>query len=101
MKIISSIEIEKVINILKKSDQTLIFLDSKVCPVRNFIGQSERDSKMKALAEELKRKGVIKQYLGYMVCSVPSFLHIDSFSLTQDFFQKHKKPVFKQLILEI
>ena len=94
-------EVAQVIEILKKSNQTLVFLDSLICPVRSTVGYSERDSKMRQIADELKELNVIKSYSGYAsLITRPWHLHISSFVLTEDFFQKNKKPSYKQITME-
>ncbi len=90
-------EIDQAIKLLKNSDQTLIFLESIVCPVREYIGKSNLDLKMKALAEELKQRAVIHSYSGYSAGNFPFHLYITSFTLTKEFFDNHKKPSYKQL----
>ena len=95
--------IRQVIEILKKSDQTIIFLDSKICPIRQLVGKSESDVNMKSIAKNLKDLNVIKSFHGFtsMAGPGPCFLYISSFTLTEDFFQKNKKPKFKQLTLQL
>lgn len=93
-------EIQDVIRILKKSEQDLVFFNSLICPVRDLVGQSEGDKKMRAILDELEKRKIVEYYSGYWSCSeTPGFFYADSLVLTKNFFLKECKGRPKQLTL--
>jgi hypothetical protein len=92
--------INKVIEMFKNSHQTLVWLDSICCPVRKVAGESHRDQEMHDLVQILKERNIIKDAGGFMsLMERPPYVYIDTVTLTDDFFNKHKKPEYKQMIL--
>lgn len=89
---ITEATIQEMISILKKSDQTLIFLDSLICPVRELIGHSYRDHEMRVLAAELKRRKVIDNWHGYTGSDLPVHVYASSFTLNKEWFLLNCRP---------
>lgn len=89
---------EEVIELLKQSDQELVFLDARITPVRQLVGKSKKDKKMHKLALELVANKVICEYSGFWSLAEPGgYLYVTNFWLTKDFFKtyckRRQKPV--------
>lgn len=92
--------VEAVIEVLKKSDQELVFLDSQICNVRAVVPHSEYDVVMKEVIVRLKYMGVIEGAYGFMSLSKrPPFFYATSFDLTEGFFNQYKPKKYTQLKL--
>lgn len=92
--------LEQVIEILKKSDQDLVFLDSQICNVRSVVPKSDYDEVMRELIPKLKYHGVIKGAYGFMSMSRrPPFFYATSFDLTESFFRQYGPKKYIQLKL--
>jgi len=83
---------DRVIGILKKSNQSIVFLDAIKTPIRELVGKSARDCMMAQIADQLKVDGIISGSYGFMsmACTKPYF-YATSFSLTDEFFNEHCK----------
>lgn len=89
--------IDQVISALKNSEQDLVFLDSAICPIRSIVGWSKGDQIMHEVYEELERRQIVVNALGYMtnVDSRPgqgSYLYHTSFTLNENWFQVNCRP---------
>jgi hypothetical protein len=83
---------EEVIELLKKSNQELVFLNAKITPVRSLVGKSKKDRKMHQLALDLIDDKVIREYSGFWALDEPGgYLYIDVFTLTEKFFNTYCK----------
>lgn len=92
--------LDQVIEILKRSDQTLVFLDSQICPVRSVVPESDYDEVMKELITKLKYHGVIEKAMGFISMSRrPPFFYATSFILTEGFFRQYGPKKYVQLKL--
>jgi hypothetical protein len=92
--------INKVIEILSKSDQTLVFLDSIICPVRDYMGDSPRENEMHELVDILKKREIIEYAMGFWSnMETPGYVFIDTFTLTDKFFKSTREKEYKQLKL--
>ena len=86
-------QIQQVIEVLQASRQTLVFLDSLICPVRSVVPSSERDQVMRWLIEELKDRDIIEYALGFAsLAKRPAYFYATSFTLTDGFFAEHCSP---------
>jgi hypothetical protein len=85
---------EEVIELLKKSNQQLVFLNAKITPVRSLVGKSKKDRKMHELALDLVSDKVIREYSGFWsLAETPGYLYIDVFTLTEEFFNTYCKRI--------
>ena len=90
-------DFKNAIEILKRSQQTLVFLDSLICPIRELIGSSRDDIKMIKLKNLLEQHGIIDNALGFWSlascktegCSPKGHIHFTSFSLNEEWFKKN------------
>jgi len=76
----------KVKKALAKSDQTLVFLDSAICPIRKIVGKSHRDQKMHAILKRLKKEGIVWYGGGYHAHMDGGFVYLSCFVLTDQYF---------------
>lgn len=83
-------QISVVIEVLKKSDQALVSLNSLICPVRSMVPDSNRDQVMRWLIEELKNRRIIEYALGFQsLAKRPAFFYATSFTLSEEFFKEY------------
>ncbi|MEM9363640.1 MAG: hypothetical protein AAGA43_13460 [Bacteroidota bacterium] len=79
---------KRIIDALKNTNQTLVFLESKICPIRSIVGQSKGDEKMKAVLDKLVSEGIVEYYTGFMSLSEKTpFLYATSLVLNDKFFE--------------
>jgi len=80
----------QVVNLLKKSDQKLVFLDSKICPIRTLVGKSKKDRKMRTILKGLQDLGILEYYSGFFSLAEPGgFMYCTSAVLTKEFYNAH------------
>lgn len=85
--------VEQAIEILKQSNQTLVWLNALVTPLRDLVPSSPRDEKMKALLEELKGMGIVDNTTGFWSHStIPGFYYPTSLSLNKQWFEQNCTP---------
>lgn len=88
---------EQVVEILKRSHQRLVFLDSIICPVRKLIGtRPGDDNEMMEIFNHLKEKGIVESCTGFMSLYVEPHVYLTSFTLTREFFNKHCQKAYEQ-----
>ena len=83
--------IASVVRELKKWDQTLGWFNQKNGGIRPLVGNSPADQKMIAVLEELKKRGIIKSWTGFISYSeIPAFTYASSCTLTKEFFKSNQ-----------
>lgn len=80
-----------VIQELKKWHQTLGWFDQKNGGIRPIVGKSPADQEMKAVLEELKKRGIVESWTGFLSYSeIPAFVYWTSCTLTEEFFKSNQ-----------
>jgi hypothetical protein len=88
--------INQVIEILKRSDQRLVWLESIICPVRKLVGEFYKDSKMTEIFNYLYANNIIEDGGGFISRHGEPHLYITSVTLTSEFFNKNCQKAYKQ-----
>ena len=93
-KIKEGVTLGQVVQMLKKSDQHLVFLDSTQVPLRKLMGKSHRDKEMHKLYGRLKELGVIESGSGFasLADGYPTYTYLTGFYLADSFYEEHCKP---------
>lgn len=76
----------QVLSLLKQADQSLVFSHTGT-PLRLLVGNSNRDLRMRKIAQKLKIDKVISCSSGFMAADkIAPYMYVSSISLTDAFY---------------